>query len=377
MIENEEQEICTEKTRKVFTNQAISMATFFGGPLAAGFLMAKNYIAFGNRPAAQNTLIISFISSILVLALVSIMPHQSKDAIPNMLLPMFYTAVVTVLVANLQGSKIDEYINTKGAKASNWLAFGYGMLGAAITFILIFTFAYNVPYQGYERSIKVNKNITLYYKKTIDTSYSKHVSSTIELSGFLDIDEDIDVFLSEESDTYLLKFIITDRDVLLDKEFLTDFKTFEQLLNYHLRYDKSLRVAFTDEFFEELFEIPETVIPNSLGYDPFNTLNSYSVNKFHTIYYNDNMPLSDVEIVESSIKRLRGYFPPNVIIDIVFLKNQSDYTIKFFVSKDLWNDSSIIERLRSTVVYIRDNGISSPIRLILVDNNEYEEKEVF
>ncbi|MDX9847837.1 MAG: hypothetical protein RBT74_12715 [Tenuifilaceae bacterium] len=83
MLENEEQDFSVEKKHKVFTNQAISMATFFGGPLAAGFLMAKNYIAFGNRPAAQNTLIISFISSILVLALVSVMPHQPKNKFDN------------------------------------------------------------------------------------------------------------------------------------------------------------------------------------------------------------------------------------------------------------------------------------------------------
>lgn len=376
MLENEEQDFSVEKKHKVFTNQAISMATFIGGPLSAGFLMAKNFIAFGNRSAAQNTLIISFISSILLYALFFIIPQHSIDAIPSTLLPVFYTTVVTVLVAKLQGSKIDEHISSKGAKASNWLAFGYGMLGAAITFILVFTFAYNVPYQGYEKSVNVNKNVTLYYKKTVDASYIRQVSNTIELSGFLDGVEDIDVFLSEENDSYLLKFIITDRDVLLDKEFLTDFKTFEQFLNYHLRYDKTLRVAFTDELFKELFEIPETVIPNSLGYDPFNTLNNYSVSKFHTIYYNDNTPLSDVEIIESSIKRLKGYFPPNVIIDIVFLKNERDYTIKFFVSKDLWDDTSITDRLKSTVGYIKDNGISSPIRLILVDNTEYEEKEV-
>lgn len=376
MLENEEQEVGVEKTHKIFTNQAISLATFIGGPLSAGFLMAKNYIAFGNRSAAQNTLIISFISSILLYALFFIIPQHSIDAIPSTLLPVFYTTVVTVLVAKLQGVKIDEHIANSGQKASNWLAFGYGMLGAAITFILVFTFTYNVPYRGYEKSIRVNKNVTLYYNKTVDANYSKQVSNTLKQSGFFDIVEDIDIFLSEESDSYLLKFIITDRDVLSDDEFLTDFRTLEHFLNYHLRFDKTIRIAFTDELFKELFEIPETVVPNPWGYEPFSDLISYSINKFHTIYYNDNTPLTDVEIIENSIKRLRGYFPPNVIIDIIFLKNESDYTIKFFVSKDLWDDTSITDRLKSTVGYIKDNGISSPIRLILVDNTEYEEKEV-
>ena len=52
-------------SQKIFTNKAISAATFFGGPIAAGFLISKNYKAFGNDNAARNSIFIGFSKLVL------------------------------------------------------------------------------------------------------------------------------------------------------------------------------------------------------------------------------------------------------------------------------------------------------------------------
>ena len=63
-------------THKIFTNRVISTATFFGGPIVAGFMIAKNYKAFGNSDAARNSIFIGIISTLLLFAGMFTIPEQ-------------------------------------------------------------------------------------------------------------------------------------------------------------------------------------------------------------------------------------------------------------------------------------------------------------
>ena len=105
-------------------------------------------------------------------------------------------------------------------------------------------------------------------------------------------------------------------------------------------------------------------------------LQAYQINDSHTIFYNLSMPVEDVKIVGDAVKRLKGYFPVNRHIDIIFLNNDNHYSIKLFVSKDLWQESAVIDRLKNTVDYIKNSGINKPINLILIDNQSHEEKQI-
>ena len=102
----------------------------------------------------------------------------------------------------------------------------------------------------------------------------------------------------------------------------------------------------------------------------------YQINDLHTIFYNSSMPIEDVKKVENAVKRLKAYFPINKRIDIVFLNTEPDYTIKFFVVKDLWGKDGVIKRLKSTVDYIENNGVDKNINLVLIDNQTFEEKHI-
>jgi hypothetical protein len=88
------------------------------------------------------------------------------------------------------------------------------------------------------------------------------------------------------------------------------------------------------------------------------------------------MPIEDVKKVESSIRRLKAYFPANQRIDIVFLNSGPDYTIKFFIDKNNWQNRDLIKRLQSTVEYIKNSGIDKTINIVLIDSRTYEEKRL-
>lgn len=363
-------------SQKIFTNKAISVATFFGGPIAAGFLISKNYKAFGNNDAARNSIFIGILSTILMFAGIFMIPENIIDKIPQQLIPLIYTAIIAGLVEKLQGQKIKDFLAENGQKASNWQAAGYGLLGLVIIAAFLVVMIFAMPTEGYEKNITVDKNVNLHYSKDIEDIKSERIASMIKQSGFMEGSEGADLFLSTEGNFYRLRFVLPDTSVLADTLLLSDFNGFENYLNYNLNLDKKIEIGFTDINLLSSFELQEIEFDNQQVYEPILYLQPYQINDFHTIYYNSSMPIQDVKKVENTVKRLKAYFPINQRIDIVFLNTEPDYTIKFFVVKDLWQNDGVTTRLKSTVDYIKSNGVDKNINLVLIDNQTFEEKQI-
>ena len=363
-------------SRKIFTNKAISVATFFGGPIAAGFLISKNFRVFGNVNAARNSIFIGVLSTFLLFAAIFIIPEHIVDKIPQPLIPLVYTAIIAGIVDKLQGQKIKEFLSGNGEKASNWQAAGYGFFGLIIIAAFIGIMIFSLPPEGYEKSLSVDKNVKLYFSKDVDELKTERIASVIKQSGFMEGSEGADLFLSNEKNFLRLKFVLPDMSVLSDTMFISNFNGFENFINYHLNLDKKIKIGFTDINLLESFELKEMEFDNPQGYEPALYLQPYQVNDFHTIFYNLSMPIEDVKKVESTVKRLKTYFPENQRIEIIFLNSEPNYTIKFFVAKNLWQDKGITDRLKSTVDYIKSSGIDKIINIVLIDNQTFEEKQM-
>lgn len=360
---------------KIFSKRAILGATFLGGPLVAGFLISKNFIVFGDEDAARKSLFLGIISTLLLFLIFLILPENIIDKIPQPVIPIIYTVIIGFLIDELQGDKIEEYMALKGQKASGWLAAGYGFIGMGIIAGFFFVMANTLPPAGYKESVDINANVKIYYQD-MKKELIQEMAKVLEQSGFFDESQSADLFLSNNSDHYLLKFVLTDASFLSDTTFLTDFNALEDYLNYNLYFEKRIVIGFTDERLEKSFELKKVSNRNSIVYEPLLLLEQYKINANHTIFYNRKVPLEEVEKVKNGVIRLRGYFPFHQKIDIVFVSDKNGYAIKFFVAKELWQNYATINRLKSAVEYIKDCGIEEDIALVLIDNQTFEEIQI-
>ena len=212
--------------QKIFTNQTISLATFFGGPIAAGILISKNFKTFGNEKAAKNSIFIGIVTTVVLFVTLFSLPENSVGKIPQSLIPFVYTAIIAAIVNRMQGEKIEEFLNNNGQKAT-----AYGLLGLALNFILIMIFVFSVPQTEYEKQIKLSENVILHHGKKIKDNTPKRLGNLIIQSGFLDGSEGSDLLLSETSNNYVLKFILPDKNLLKDSSIINDFNGFENYLN--------------------------------------------------------------------------------------------------------------------------------------------------
>ncbi|MBN2884319.1 hypothetical protein JXE04_00080 [Patescibacteria group bacterium] len=122
-----------EETKRFYSQRAITIATYFGGPLAAGYLVKKNYETLEQPDNARKSLIIGIVSTILIFAGIFSIPEDIIDKIPNALIPLIYTGIIYLIVERVQGENLKNHKESGGEFYSGWKAAGVG----AITMLIL------------------------------------------------------------------------------------------------------------------------------------------------------------------------------------------------------------------------------------------------
>jgi hypothetical protein len=110
----------------------VALATFLGGPLGGGWLMALNYKRLGEPGKAPIAIVLSVLA---MAALIAIGLVAGQGAVLwLMIVPVF---VVSQLAKFLQGAAYDRHVALGGSRGSRWRAAGLGVVSLAIYFAAI------------------------------------------------------------------------------------------------------------------------------------------------------------------------------------------------------------------------------------------------
>lgn len=128
-----EENIFPEKpTSKLYTENAIRIATFLGGPLVTGYLLADNYRQLGETQKIPTTWIVTILATAAIFITGFYLPANT----PPYLLPIAYTIAAYYVAQNLQGVKIRAHIAAGGETWSIWRAVAAGLVGLVIIIAL-------------------------------------------------------------------------------------------------------------------------------------------------------------------------------------------------------------------------------------------------
>jgi hypothetical protein len=139
-VENQKND--TSEVRRLYSQTAIAVATFLGGPFAAGILARRNFINLGKAQTGTNALIIGIISTILLFGGIFVLPEDILDKIPNALIPTIYTAIIYVIIEKFQGAALKEHKAQQKPFYSIWKAIGTGTVCMLVLLVGIFGYAY-------------------------------------------------------------------------------------------------------------------------------------------------------------------------------------------------------------------------------------------
>ena len=114
-----------EETKKLFPQRAIAIATYFGGPAAAGYLIIKNYESNNQEGNGKKVFIIGIISTLLIFAGIFSIPEHIIDKIPKAIIPAIYTAIIYLIVEKIQGQWLKEPKESGGECFARFCSFKY------------------------------------------------------------------------------------------------------------------------------------------------------------------------------------------------------------------------------------------------------------
>jgi len=112
---------------KLYSQKAIALATFLGGPLAAGILIRKNSLNLGREREGLMALIIGIVSTILLIFGFSQIPEPILDKIPPALFSVIYIGIIYLIVEKIHGQILKEHKEERNGFYSNWRAAGIGL----------------------------------------------------------------------------------------------------------------------------------------------------------------------------------------------------------------------------------------------------------
>lgn len=155
----------TTKDLKLFSQRAIYIGTFVGGPLAAGYLIRANYRALGKSDEGNKALVFGVIGSILLFAIIFSVPESAIERIPRQLIPLVYTAIVYFIVERIHGDILRKHKEDGNPFFSRWRVAGISLISLAILSLgilgYVFISQYNSELEKYDVEIeKFTKNET-------------------------------------------------------------------------------------------------------------------------------------------------------------------------------------------------------------------------
>lgn len=120
-----------EKIR-LYSQKAITLSAFIGGPLAAGILIRRNSLNLKREKEGRMALAISIAFTILLSAGLISIPEDILDKIPSALIPGLYIGIIYLIVNKIHGPILIRHKEEEGLFYSNWKAAGIGAIALII-----------------------------------------------------------------------------------------------------------------------------------------------------------------------------------------------------------------------------------------------------
>jgi hypothetical protein len=175
---------------KFYSQRAITIATYFGGPLAEGYLARQNFINMGKDNYGKYSMIIGIVLTLLILVAVFSIPEYIIDKIPNPLIPAIYTLIIYLIIERLQGKKLKEHKTNNGEFYSAWKATGIGAISMVILLGIVLGYVFitseNFDTKKYDAELVIfnnNEEKALKLFNIIETSSKQELIEFIDKQG--------------------------------------------------------------------------------------------------------------------------------------------------------------------------------------------------
>ncbi|WP_264530761.1 hypothetical protein [Flavobacterium sp. N502540] len=177
-------------TEKIYTDNAIRVGTFLGGPLVAGYFLAENFKVFGDFGKAKRTWIITILATIFIFALIFLIPEHISAKIPNIVFPLIYMAIATYFTKEYQEKQISKHLENGGEHFAWPRIILISVIGISVLLGGIFSIAFltETANGGLTESTKKYgiMNHEIAYQSNINENEADKIAEALQKTTFFD-----------------------------------------------------------------------------------------------------------------------------------------------------------------------------------------------
>lgn len=216
-------DIIETSQKKYYSLKSISIATYLGAPLVAGYLASENYKSVNEPDKAKSALILGVVSTVCLFVILWNVPEHILDHIPNAVVPTIYTGIVYVILKATQGEMLDEHEANKLPFYSSWRAAGLGLVSGLIILGGIFGMVYfsddAAAYDTYIEEMETfsaNEDESFIFYDLLDTETDAELLKHLKHSSIPKWEENIKI-VNQTNNIKDLPDELKERNVLLVK----------------------------------------------------------------------------------------------------------------------------------------------------------------
>lgn len=227
---------------KVYKDKEVWVAAYLGGPLTAGYLIAENYKAFGEKEKARRAWVIG--AAILAAVVVGVYFVPYVERIPSLFFALLYAGAGYSLLRILQGEKIRAHVRAGGAVHSWYRTLAVSVIGLAISAVPFLAVGYTLYAIDLTKETSKTygrmKNEIGFNTGNIAETEIDRIAEGFRETTFFDDEYQKFVYVRKEKNDYEFYFAF-DRTILEDLESL---KPYENLRDEMQKLFPNERVVF-------------------------------------------------------------------------------------------------------------------------------------
>jgi hypothetical protein len=124
----------------IYKKGHLQLATFFGGPLTAVYILAENYKQLGHPEKVKRTWVIGIGLCLVFLTGVFLLSTIHKT--PDILVPLLCILIGSAIMQTYQGADISLHVDAGGHVYSMWRAVIIGIIGLVVTIFIVLIFLF-------------------------------------------------------------------------------------------------------------------------------------------------------------------------------------------------------------------------------------------
>jgi hypothetical protein len=347
---------------RLYTSGHVGAATFLGGPIGGGWLIARNFRTLGRPQAANITLGLCALGLLgLLAAVLGLDSYGEKLPATVQTSPALVVLVAMVMIANaLQGDDVKAHQAAGGKLASSWYAVLAGIVGLAITVGGIVGVLIVVEGLPDDRPmVSFGDGHEVFYRDGATEDDARAVGKALTDHGVFHPGHDFSVEVSAARDRHLVGFVI--QNWAVHERSTQDALHNEAIaLSHDVWQGKPVDVAIVNAKLEQQVllrweERPFTIELGDGHHAIFQRGGSEAEARAAITVFNDEGIWTDARLIDFYVER-DGVQP----------------LVVFAVGQDAWTDRELVNRLaRLAFPLSRKVFGSRPVELKIVDGEQH------